>query len=58
MDGFIRMGTPPSHMAARDRPTLGIAHLTVVPRNFEPEAAASDASESDTDHPADAQQRS
>lgn len=39
--------TPPPDMAARDRPTLGIAHLTVVPRNFEPEPPEDAESESD-----------
>jgi hypothetical protein len=36
MGGFIPVATSVPGMAARDRPTLGIAHLTVVPRNFEP----------------------
>ena len=39
MDGLMPVASIGSSMAARDRPTLGIAHLTVVPRNFEPETS-------------------
>lgn len=49
MDGFIRVARPLSNMAARDRPTLGIAHLTVVPRNFEPEAPEDEEQERGSD---------
>ena len=38
MNGLMTVATSRLSMAARDRPTLGIAHLTVVPRNFEPES--------------------
>lgn len=51
MGGFIPVATSVPGMAARDRPTLGIAHLTVVPRNFEPaDPDDTDGNASDSEH--------
>ncbi len=34
-------------MAAKERPTFGMHHVTVVPTNFEPQVDDDDASEAD-----------
>lgn len=35
MDGYIRLPRQPVDMAATERPTFRMGHLTVVPTNFE-----------------------
>jgi len=40
MGNYLRVATLISSVMAAERPTVGIAHLTVVPENFRPTESA------------------